>query len=887
MDYRKLALALMAVLVLAAPVFAGSTAQVSGTVVDESGVPIELATIKILGTSIFVTTDEDGYYSRTDIDPGVYDVLCSVAGFQDFKVTEVTFLSDVRRNINFTMQKPTDVSSSGIVIISTAERRLIERDKTSSIDYITAEDIEALPADNFYDLMANEAGAVNDDGFMHVRGGRSTEIVYMVDDIPIISPINNGAGTAVNNTAIAEMSIISGTFSAEYGNAQSAVVNIITKSGSTDSFHGTLRGTMEIYRSTKEFDSQKLLASTYHPDPDKVPVSWTTRTRQGNLWKGEAALGGPIGDFATFFLSGEYFESGGSFIVPSPRKEYNAQGKLRFKFNNDMQLTFSGTLSQRTLGYFDVRWQYTLDNYIKQWRDTYQAGFLWKHIVSEDTYYTIRGNYYNSWRHIGTVWGDDDWNYVDDGNGGLVQQWDNGDAWGDHTLGGMKWWEDYDLSRMVSGADGWFYTGGDMRYWETTKEVISTAKFDISSELDQHNLVKGGLEYKYYDVSMFQRQPSSSNTYGDKYRVFPWQAAVYVQDKMDYSEMVINLGLRFDYFEPNADYPEDPMDSQDSNPNSDNETFDDIPRVIAAAKYQLSPRLGIAYPISEMDKIHFSYGHFFQMPQFSHMYRSNYEKPIGAYPIFGNPDLKPEKTISYEVGVQHLFTDDILGDLTAFYKDISGQIDSDMYRHPQNLYNYTRTINADWGNVKGLEVVLDGRWTDWFTSKISYTYSVARGLASSWRQGYNYAYQRYNLPLEANLLDWDTTHTFNIMFDFRHEAFGLNINFNVGSGTPYSPPSSASGQPKINSERMPWTMGLDAKATYTLELGGMSFGLFLEGFNLMDRWNVTNFGADEGDGNGQDWTYAYEDHDDPDGPWDDVEVYGEPLQFRGGVSFSF
>jgi len=89
---------------------------ISGTVTDEEGCPLELATIKVLGTSIFVTTDEDGYYQRTDIEPGTYDILCTVAGFKDMKYTDIVFEEGAVVSLDFTMVKPTEVERSGIIL---------------------------------------------------------------------------------------------------------------------------------------------------------------------------------------------------------------------------------------------------------------------------------------------------------------------------------------------------------------------------------------------------------------------------------------------------------------------------------------------------------------------------------------------------------------------------------------------------------------------------------------------------------------------------------------------------------------------------------------------------------------------------------------------------
>ena len=132
------------------------------------------------------------------------------------------------------------------------------------------------------------------------------------------------------------------------------------------------------------------------------------------------------------------------------------------------------------------------------------------------------------------------------------------------------------------------------------------------------------------------------------------------------------------------------------------------------------------------------------------------------------------------------------------------------------------------------------------------------------------------------------THTVNLMLDFRYDdTWGANLNLNYGSGTPYSPPVEQGAQKSINSERMPWLMNLDAKVNYNMNLWGMQFQVFVEALNIFDRWNVTNLGPGEGTGGNRDWTTFYHLYGDENGPWDDMEVYGEPFQLRIGGSISF
>lgn len=174
-----------------------------------------------------------------------------------------------------------------------------------------------------------------------------------------------------------------------------------------------------------------------------------------------------------------------------------------------------------------------------------------------------------------------------------------------------------------------------------------------------------------------------------------------------------------------------------------------------------------------------------------------------------------------------------------------------------------------------------------FAAKVAYTFSVSKGLASSFRQGYMYEYYGWVLPRRENLLDWDQTHSLDLTFDIRDvELWGINVTMVYGSGMPYSTAPEL-GQPAINDKRMPWTLNLDLKANYDIRLMGMKYSFYVEARNLINRLNVQNLGADEGEGTGLDWSNWLFYYNDPDGPFDDYEVYGDPLIVRAGVSVQF
>lgn len=131
--------------------------------------------------------------------------------------------------------KPQSMTTDEVVV--TANTPLIQKDLTSSISVVGRDEIELLPVGNFTDLLSLQAGVVGSGSNLHIRGGRSNEVAYMIDGIYVTDPLLGGLATQINNDAIQEMSLLSGTFNAEYGNALSGIVNIVTRDGS-DKFSG-------------------------------------------------------------------------------------------------------------------------------------------------------------------------------------------------------------------------------------------------------------------------------------------------------------------------------------------------------------------------------------------------------------------------------------------------------------------------------------------------------------------------------------------------------------------------------------------------------------------------------------------------------------------------
>jgi outer membrane receptor protein involved in Fe transport len=311
--------------------------------------------------------------------------------------------------------------------------------------------------------------------------------------------------------------------------------------------------------------------------------------------------------------------------------------------------------------------------------------------------------------------------------------------------------------------------------------------------------------------------------------------------------MVVNAGLRFDMLKAGADRF---IDQLDVNRGYENTPID----------YKFSPRLGISFPVTENTSFHFNYGHFFQPPQLRFLYEGvsdavDYINTGNA--IIGDPGLRAEKTIAYEVGITKALSPTLRFDITAYTKNITDLVDT---RLRTGLQRYVIYTNSDFARIRGVELALEKRRENYVSGKVSYTLSEAKGTGSYQREGYyDYITSATGLeivfPKTEYYLDFDQRHTLTANIDIRvgekegiqpFTNAGINILFTLGSGFPYTPRTpvafnlqglgKAIGE--INSARQPWVYRLDLKLDKTFKLGLFNSTLYLEVINLTDKENV-------------------------------------------------
>ena len=200
------------------PARAGNTGKIAGVLTDATQrTTLPGANVMVEGTTLGAVTDMQGRFTILNIPPGVYRLKATMIGYKSVIVQNIRVSIDLTTTIDAALE-PTTLESGEVVTI-TAERPLVQRDRTSSLASVNSEEIRDLPVQSMNDVLELQAGVVRSGNDFHIRGGRASEVSYWVDGIATNEVFSGGSAVTVEKSAVQEMQVVSGTFNAEYGNA--------------------------------------------------------------------------------------------------------------------------------------------------------------------------------------------------------------------------------------------------------------------------------------------------------------------------------------------------------------------------------------------------------------------------------------------------------------------------------------------------------------------------------------------------------------------------------------------------------------------------------------------------------------------------------------------
>ncbi len=744
-----IALVLCAVLAMGSVATAGTTGKVMGVVTDEKGDPLPGASVVLEGTQRGSTTDADGSYVILSVDPRVYSATASMVGYHSVTQKQVQVRADFTTTVIFTLREQALELEEMVVV---AERPPVEPDRTESRYVVTAEEIQRTPIiRKVEDFLGLEPGmSVDGQGF--VRGSMPDESTLYVDGVRIQQTdrrvwggfnAENKQWWAVNTDAVQEISIITGGMNAEYGNAQSGVVQIVTRDGGRD-YHGEveyrLTPTGQKHWGKNVYEAPEHRGHMRWDDPDWVaevdPATGNLVHQRTNYtdWRGhyfDGFVGGPLVSNASFFVSARHRRDAAR--IPGPWETQPANIRTSAKLTVPM-----GHNVKFRAGWLSDYWENFQSGQLRNTRVTNvlrgpgrdiflplgsPAGktinrenalyAVLTHTISPKAFYEVRVSHYRS-------------------------KQDSSDTTGDVT------------SDERRDKEGWFYTGRNVVWnYHIGEQKRVGLKFDLSSQITKGHFIKAGVDFTSYD-NWFTWEGATAGNKAKNIEYIgnpapgtgltPKQIGVYIQDKMEFEGLVVNAGLRYDRFW-GVDVPLMAA-LRAMIYNSMSKFINHAPRFPFKPIVNWSPRLGISHPITDRSALHFSYGHYIQLPGFRRMFHEEW-KTVGTRAIEGIPysdytqGLRPtgmsairpiwddtQQKISFELGVDWNFVSDYTATLATFYKNGSSQEVSgwNMLQNPTNrARHYLNSSSIDWWeDARGFEFSMRKGFSNYFSFRAAF-----------------------------------------------------------------------------------------------------------------------------------------------------------------------
>ncbi len=746
----------------------------------------------------------------------------------------------------------------------------VDTKASGTVQRVRADDLKDKPVDNLIQAVSLKAGVVSQNGQLHVRGGRSGELKTQIDGITVSDPLFGGL-VSTTNLGFDGAELLSGGLDAEYGNALSGVLAISTREG-RDHFEGSMQYHTDQYGdNAKTFDNYTRVSMGFG---GPTPLSKLTYF---------VSYDGIFQDTYLKTTATQRRSKLLDFISYGPRQsnEGNLQAKMAYHFGKDQSKKLTGEyISNRTVaGRYNHMWsrkgyvlvfpettfvnpnligddKRNLSN-IKKIGKNYN---IWSPVQDPNPFVKFGGNsgipgggfweYYNAPDHFPTNHDGFDLykvlfqNQLSDKTvyTAKMSRYQFDSRQGVERDGRALQPGEYDVTSPDYFSDffgGLFWaTHGDYPVYNESHTVVYTIKSDVTSRrgdftpghINGHTFKAGGELIYNQSRSLSLSNPnqfaSASGLPGggrSEITAYNPEGSGFFQDRWEFEGLVLNAGLRYDFFSPGPQ-----IDATD------------LPSG-KRYKTQFSPRLGISYPISDRDAFSLHYGRTYQTPDRIYAFENRGSRSSVA--VQGNPDIEPETNISYQAAVQHQFTSELFGQFSVFFKDIFGLTTVRQKKDLSTGKLVQYYVNGDYASSRGFEVTLSKRMSHHFSGEINYTYGIATGVANDVTDA-----QRFlnggtlYLPIDEQPLNWDVRNSLSAQLSIRQEGdWSVNFLYTYSSGVPYTPHTrneDRADPKKTNSLRLPSTSNLSLTADKYYRIWGQNVTFFADARNLLDSKNI-------------------------------------------------
>jgi len=925
-------------LLLILPQMALAQGKLRGRITDqETGEPLLGANVIVVGTSYGAATDVNGEYIILNLIPAVYEVKASYIGYQ------AKSISNVRINIGLTTGLDFQLAPEGIEVGTVeviADKQLINKYNTNAERITTSEDIDALPVRGVDNILAVTPGVVVQDKAVFIRGGRQDEVGFYLEGANITDPMTGGRQVTLVQDALEEIKVQSGGYNAEYGNANSGIVQQQIKTG-TPSWNFSL----EYITDNVGFNSSD--------DRYSGAQNWGDAAYWYGYNETIFTLSGPLGTpKIKFFGLFNY-----NFIddqTPQALPGIDLGEITDPATGTTVDLTYpAGARPNSWLQNYTGTASFTFDYNPAIFRliGTYNAGSA-PNPWSATRNLTQIGNIQNQIRTEMTEFEDgafslkytqlfDASSFLEATAGYSFSNFSRFDPFlKDDWLS----YGDGAANEAILGSDGqplfdWPYDPNDPdpltnnRYLVPNTEALFNFNFypygaaiaayqnfqrqnwninlAYTNQIDEVHNLKFGAEYQFYDVanwylgnepilklpSKIAENPNAIDTLirreglnnfgytpqGEKtndglpdYEQSrnPNFLGIYAQDRIEWNDLIINVGVRYDRIDIANYVPVDVTKPEDT---WDQTTYDVIPSGVTKteARDYVSPRLGLSFPVTDQTIFHMAWGKFVQQSRLRDIYQglNSTGYNVGGGFFINAPvgfDVDPTRTTQYEVGFTQQIGEFASFDISGFYKDITDQITYQqiLVQEGSPFGNYYTLGNYDIATIKGVEIAYNMRRIERFKAdaNISFTSGDGTGSFPNSNRGLVGAPLDPLLtpggftPVYIQPLDYNQSIRTALSLDYRWgpgdggpvlQQLGITLLGQFSSGHPYTQgigtgslelnPRFRQPTEPLNSSTTPSTYQLDMRIDKTFGIADLlNLNIYFEVINLLDTENIYN-----------------------------------------------
>ncbi|MEP7234734.1 MAG: TonB-dependent receptor [Ignavibacteriota bacterium] len=885
------------------------TGKITAKITDaKSGESLFKASIQIVETKQGALSRDNGVATIINVSPSEnYTVVAKYAGYEAFTIGGVKVKSDQTTNLTFKL------SSKHQDTIVIAAEKLVDLSKIGIGAKLSSSEIQSIAAtQSITDVVALTPGLISDgsNGGYSIHGSRGTQNSERYNGIETTNIVSGGESitqTAVSKFAISEISVATGGLGAEKGNATGGVISSTGRAGASN-FELMLRYRQDIPAingtSSNGYKQSAINDKTYElalggPISEDMKYFVTAKGNSREFYD----AGPNIYTGAGQGLS--VLDPSGNNLGQLPNDNYfarSATGSLTFDLlglHVSADAVLASTNRQFTSWYWsygdidEIPAQNKIDNIYSINANTGigSTGIL-KVTAGYEASSDRTGKYdhsqgggllslYKLYEATDNFSYDDNTHTVTPGPDGIVDIYTpvskqiadprnpsnvlNLTGAGVNPFTGHIEGDGNTFARSTNNPYGlynFFIAAGNVFGFSNQAVDQISLEGHYNDQFGSHGVALGAEAHIYNINNYSNGLPWDANPFKDSFVVKPIIAGIYVQDKMEFSDITFQPGLRLDVYQPNNDHvladPYNPLINGKANFTS------------APVQVLLSPRLGITYAVSDKTTFNFTYGLYFKNPIFNEVLQStggNFASVLArGNNIIGNGGLKGETDEEIDVGFTAGLTDVLRMTINGIYKKMRNISGLARITSPGLALGYYLYTDDEYGNYKGVEFTLDKRMADNFSARFNYTYSTTANTASSATSNYSALVNQSAdaevavLPLQPFPANWDRTHVAQLLLTLLYGkgegpkigSIPLLENFNFSTktifqtGNPYTAFNIRGQQTgEHNGQREPSYFQTDGTITRNLPLsdifgssmGSSSLDIQFEIYNL---FNTTN-----------------------------------------------